>query len=600
MNTPRWLGRDFLAVLMLLVLAGAPRLLQLEADHPVEVSPAPITADEGWWAQNARQHALFGRWTMDDHNPALYVAPVYTVALRAVYAVAGVGIWQTRLLSAVAGILTCVALFLGLRALLPLGRALPPAVMLSLSLFPVLFNRAALTESLQLLLVTVAMAGVLWSQRYRVAAVAGGVSLVLAVLCKPNVVIFVPILAGFWAGELWRNRGADPHGRATVRAVVTFSLAGLLAAGLALALFVWPNWADIRQQLQVSLANVYTAHQRLRDGGVEFFYLPFLGLRATAFSNSSLVPLAGLLLLAWRRLTRSGVTTSDPAERLMWWWIGVGLLWQALQSYQPDRRFLVLTVPLVVLGWRGLAEEGARIVSGLPRSGLPRHLLGGLVGGMGAGLVALGYLVAPLNALLTDLRPGHDPSLSAAALHQLLWHSVVAAGVVCGAALWRWAPRRQFAIRAWIWLPLWLWLEPAALLRHLRRPTYSTLEAARTLTTISGHLPADRRVVTGDVANTLALESDLFAFVIRNDSGSGARMNLDGWERFRPGLLISSSRRGRLYGYPRSEDLHGFVPLCTFSMRKSPDGSPLIGVTIWLAPELSAPVPCPPGSRAGS
>lgn len=279
----------------------------------------------------------------------------------------------------------------------------------------------------------------------------------------------------------------------------------------------------------------------------------------------------------------------------MWWWLGVGLLWQALQPYQPDRRFLLFAVPVAVLGWRGLVEEGARLVPG-SRAGLPAHLLAGLVGGMLAGLLTLGYLSRPLHDLARGLHLGSERGLSAAAIQMLAWHATVALALLGALLLWRWAPRRGFVLRAWLWLPLWLALEPAQMVRDLVHPRYALRDGATMLAEISRQLPPGRRVVTGDLANSMALESDLYAFVIRNHPKVGAGLNLDGWERFHPGLLVSSSRGGRLFGYPRRRDLHGFIPLCSFTIFRRADGT-LIEATIWRAPELAVTVECPPGAR---
>jgi len=599
MTAARSKGMELAVLLLLLVVAGIPRLVDLEADPPVRVSAALVT-DEGWWAQNARQHALFGQWVMDQHNPALYVTPVYTLALRAVYGAAGVGIWQTRLVSALSGILTCLVLYAALRVALPRRRALFPALVLALSLMGITLNRIAFTESLQLLLITITFAAVLWAGRYPGWGLVGGVTLVLAVLCKPNAAVVALIVAGYWAGELWRDRqSAVPLGR-RLRPMVWFTLAALAVTLVTVLVFLVPNWSDVRHQLAISLANVYGVNRRLDDGGALFFFIPWLGLRPTLLTTDTVLPWLGVMVLAWRRLTTSGASASDPAERLMWWWLGVGLLFQALQSYQPDRRFLMLLVPLVTLGLRGLVEEGLRVTSGPARSGLPGHLLGGMVGGAILGILVMGWWAEPLTDWLAGVSIGGEPGISPGTIQQLLWHGAVALALLVAVGCWRWAPRTGFLLRAWVWLPLWFILEPWQAAGDLHRSTYALRDAAHSLAAISTHLPADRRVVTGDLANTMALESDLFAFLVRNQKRTGALMNLDGWERFRPGLLISASRLGRFYGYPGPDDLHGFLPLCTFPMRRRPDGSLLMEATIWHAPELQVPAICPPDSRPGA
>lgn len=588
-------GRELALVLLLILVAALPRLVFLEADSAPRMS-ASLIADEGWWAQNARQHALWGKWVMDDHNPALYVAPVYTLALRGVYAVAGVGLWQTRLVSALSGILTCLALYGALRAVVTRRRAFPPALVLGLSLMAVTLNRVAYTESLQLLLVTLAVGGVLWSGRSPLAAVVGGLCLVLAVLCKPSVAVMAPIIAGYWMGELWRDRGSPVPWPRRVRPMLIFVATALVVTVAVVVLFVVPHWADVRHQLSISLANVYGVDRRRADGGALFFFLPWFGLRPNLVFMETVMPLLGVILLAWRRLTRSGASATDAAERLMWWWLGGGALFLALQSYQPDRRFLILMVPMAALGWRGLVEEGLRLTPGATAGGWLRHLLAGAVGGGIMGVLALGWWSDGLAAWLG--RPGGaGAGLPPGAAQQVLWHGSVGLGVVAALLCRRWAPPRGWAVRAWLWLPLWVALEPWQVARDLRHATFVTRAGARSLAAIAPYLPADRRAITGNLANTLSLGSSLFAFRIRNEPEIGALMNLDGWERFRPGLLVLPSRSGQPSA--RDTDPHGFVPLCTFPLRRARDRRSVLELTIWRAPDVTVPALCPPGSRPG-
>ena len=96
--------------------AGASRAVFPLADPPW-LAPIGITwHDEGVWAHNARNKALFGQWRLDQWNP-MYVSPVFTGLEYLSFSVFGVGLWQARVVSIVAG--ACrdrVALAIGLRA----------------------------------------------------------------------------------------------------------------------------------------------------------------------------------------------------------------------------------------------------------------------------------------------------------------------------------------------------------------------------------------------------------------------------------------------------------------------------------------------------
>ena len=69
----RWLA----GLLATLLLALALRAVFPVADPPW-LAPIGITwHDEGVWAHNARNKALFGQWQLDQWNP-MFVSPVFT------------------------------------------------------------------------------------------------------------------------------------------------------------------------------------------------------------------------------------------------------------------------------------------------------------------------------------------------------------------------------------------------------------------------------------------------------------------------------------------------------------------------------------------
>ena len=83
------------------------------------------------------------------------------VGLAGVYQVAGVGLRETRTLSTVAGILSCLLIYGFLRGRYSRGRALAGAAALGTSYFLLTNNRIGFTESLQLLFIVGAVIGVL-------------------------------------------------------------------------------------------------------------------------------------------------------------------------------------------------------------------------------------------------------------------------------------------------------------------------------------------------------------------------------------------------------------------------------------------------------
>ena len=57
----------FTSLFLILFGAASIRLTALGADPPPSMTDA-FVSDEAWWAHNARNQVLFGRWVLDDFN----------------------------------------------------------------------------------------------------------------------------------------------------------------------------------------------------------------------------------------------------------------------------------------------------------------------------------------------------------------------------------------------------------------------------------------------------------------------------------------------------------------------------------------------------
>ena len=108
--------RDAAAGIALALLLGAAlRLVWLTADPPAHGAVGIVWHDEGAWAHNARNRALWGTWRTDAWNP-VFVAPVFTALEYAAFREFGVGTWQARVVPVASGLCAVAALALGLWA----------------------------------------------------------------------------------------------------------------------------------------------------------------------------------------------------------------------------------------------------------------------------------------------------------------------------------------------------------------------------------------------------------------------------------------------------------------------------------------------------
>ncbi|MCG8459442.1 MAG: hypothetical protein MI919_24455, partial [Holophagales bacterium] len=267
----------------------------------------------------------------------------------------------------------------------------------------------------------------------------------------------------------------------------------------------------------------------------------------------------------------------DPTRLLCWCWLLGGLVLVGLQEYQPDRRYLFLMLPVAILvadalmGPRGPSARYAR--SHAPPSEGLGVLLGGesprrrrwtaaLAFGLWIGLIARAPLAEWVEVAAAGISVGEHPGLTPRLAGALAWALTAGAVAALAAAFLPrvvsafeqrigTGDRRRRVVIALLLLLAAIQIVP--FVQYLANPIYSVRDAARLLDAWSRDWPVDRRVMVGNHADTLALESRLLAVVIRPWRDSGFFMNEDGWSRFDPWVV--QGREPPIPGFRRAGTL---------------------------------------------
>src|SRR5687768_433043 len=183
-----------LALLAIGAVAVVLRVVFPTADAPWNPFVGIVWHDEGAWVHNARNRALWGVWSTDAWNP-LFIAPIFTGLEYLSFALFGVGLWQARLVSELAGFLTVVLIAGGVRRIAGPAAGLIAGAFVATNFFFVMYNRAALMESSMAAFIAAAWyAYVRAEERPWWAAAAGGCA-VLAFFTKAAAAFFVAALA---------------------------------------------------------------------------------------------------------------------------------------------------------------------------------------------------------------------------------------------------------------------------------------------------------------------------------------------------------------------------------------------------------------------
>jgi 4-amino-4-deoxy-L-arabinose transferase-like glycosyltransferase len=354
--------RRFTAALLCLVMAGAAlRAVWLRADPPWYPTVGVIWHDEGAWVHNARNEVLFGAWRQDAWNP-MYVAPVFTLAEYASFRTFGVGTWQARLVSAVAGTISIALLALGVRRVAGSAAGLIAAGLLATDYVYVMYDRAAIMEALMAAFIVAAWWASTRSEDRPAWGLAAGAFAAAAYFTKAAAAFYVAALGAAALWSLLRPRSDAESPRDERRAAV-WTLAGLaLAFGAVLALFVLPHWSDYRfynWEMSVTRKPSYD----LKSIVTRVSWFPILH---DQFSRMWFVLVAAIfgawsVVIRWKR--------ARVSERLLLLSVVLGVLELLVHDVGNERRFVFLIPILIALAaivlarGRGLLPEEAQRVS---------------------------------------------------------------------------------------------------------------------------------------------------------------------------------------------------------------------------------------------
>jgi 4-amino-4-deoxy-L-arabinose transferase-like glycosyltransferase len=331
-----------LLVLAILILVLVFRTIHLDADPSSLISRDFIT-DEGWWTHNARNAIFHGQFRLDDYNLGFYSSPLYSYAIYTTLKLLGLSFTTVRLVPAICGWLTVIALFLLVRGEINTRAALFAAVLLGFSDFHIEYSRTGFVESAMVFFLSLAL--LLWSLRWKhvVFSFTAGVALTLMVITKITAIYLAPGLILMWAALIAKDSRNVRH--------VVHNLLGIsLSGAVFLALYVVPNFHD---WLHFNISNGSGSEWSKEPGGGLMSLVKLPG----SFFNRMPPMIACLTLLAfflfaiavsksgWRR----ALVDASEIELISGSLLVGSLIPLAFTIYQPERRLLPAVLCGVIL-----------------------------------------------------------------------------------------------------------------------------------------------------------------------------------------------------------------------------------------------------------
>jgi 4-amino-4-deoxy-L-arabinose transferase-like glycosyltransferase len=543
-------------------------------------------SDEGAWARNARQRAVFGSWVIDEHNPLLDVSPLHTLAVFGAYQSFGVSFFSTRLPSALAGIATCALLYLFLSREVSGAAALLALFLHGASFFVLAHDRVGFGESFQNLWITAALLLLCRARGSRLAAVGSGAAFALAVLAKLTAVILAPVFPVFWAARFLVERPAGSL-RKLLLEVGWVALGGLLVAGAAvwllhplLAAHRWDaGWTGI-----AASGNVAEVWGRIGAFGLD---------RLTRSPNRFVWQAALLLSLGalWAsQRAAEGLRSLTRLELLCVSWILAGAIALGFQPYLPERRYLMLLPPLAVLAAIGLASARLRLPDRELLASRGARLAYGASAGVLLGLFCRAPLIDPLLAWTGAWNIGSEPGLTIPTVGLLAWLPFIVVGVGLAPLLAR--VRRGPRIPTQPVVALVALTSTLPFLVHLAQPSFTIRDTSRRIALLVRDWPQEDRVMVGRSADTLALETDVFSFEVRERPDIGFFLNRDGFAKYRPRLVASVECLPCVpvptTPLPYLAEVAGYVPILSTTAGSPPGSEPRFRIEVRARPDLAA------------
>jgi len=501
-----------------LLLGTALRLVWLTADPPAHGAVGIVWHDEGAWAHNARNRALWGTWRTDAWNP-VFVAPVFTALEYAAFREFGVGTWQARVVPAASGLFAAAALAIGLWAAGGRRAAMVGAWLLSTNYVFVMWNRAALMESTMTAFIVAGWAAYAMTRWRPAFGYVAGTMVTLAWFTKAAAAFFVAAIVFDALLTLALTRSArlraivsvDSPSADDARGAVATLVGMAASAACVVVLFVVPHWTDYRfynWQMSVTRKPSYTV-RALMD---RISWLPFVqGFFTRMWADLVAASLATLVVLSqWSR--------ASPAARLLVLWLLVGFVELAVHDAGNERRYVMLIPALIALAALLVGRRKGDCPPNLSTGDSPRHPAERLPWVAVPVVVFLCYLVIGTAFRLTLLA-----DVVAGQLSQAVRMSVPLA-VACGVALtWVWRRRADRLVPgewpAWTVAALVLAIVAGDLAQFAQWAVRRTTRNYEASLLVGRLLPAGT-LVHGKLANGLSLDNRIRPVFVGNHFGN--------------------------------------------------------------------------------
>ena len=323
------------------------RLFQLHAD----VSPLKNLAelvDEGLWVHNARNMALFGKWTIDQFNQPLIGAPLFNYLLYFVFKFFGTGFFQARLIPALSGWLTLTVVYFIVRQSRSRIISLSCAGLLGFINEFLMYNKVCFPESLQILFFCLMFLSWLLGKRIKAFHVLAGLCFSLAYLTKMSAIYFIPAILILWLIE-WHM------GELKILNIILFGLGACLVMPWYIP-FYMQNIDKFRFLSETIGAANLGGRMNILNNILTFPNIYVFGFPSIVLLIYLFIFYAMNFVIKSFRGLKNALKNLSSAELISIAWLIGGAIPLALGPDHAGRRYIMFIVPLSILAVIALAS----------------------------------------------------------------------------------------------------------------------------------------------------------------------------------------------------------------------------------------------------
>lgn len=308
-------------LISLLVIFVVLHLARLTSDPPKNLSwgRGPFT-DEGFYSHNARNKALFGKWSLDDYN-YYYISPVTSLSNYLAFRYGGIKYSSIRFLAMVFGFFSVLLLYKISRFNVDIATAIIGVFLFTFNYFYLMYSRLFISEIPMLFFIVACFYSL--QKKSALAYLSAGIFFMLAILSKSLALFFCPVILY----KFWQERD-----NRLFKKIIIFGSGFLLITGVWFILLVLPDPAKFYNFYKIYITRVSPKYfsQVLQVFHTEFFaQLPLL----TIFT-----------LISFKFYKQF-----NQLEREMVVWLFAALFSLMLFSYTTGAYYLILLPPMIVL-----------------------------------------------------------------------------------------------------------------------------------------------------------------------------------------------------------------------------------------------------------